>query len=273
MMNDLVAHYSSFSIYHSSFIMRPSVPDVHITDSQDAEFAAYRPLAVQAVVGLIFGLLAPLALLNSVFWAVPAIGIFFSGWAIRRIERDPAALTGRKLAWVGLSLSLLLIVAAPTDLLVYRRIVRGEARRFSDLWFRYLTHGEPQKAHQLTVAPQTRQPLDEHLWGFYRNTPPSRKALEGYVKSPLVRTLLALGPRASVRFYETAGQAHDDNNDVVELLYAVTYEGEEGERKSFFVDVSALRTKLADGSAGWRILQAGGGAKPDGWQEAVATPD
>jgi len=264
MMNDVVAHYPSFSIYHSSFIMRPSVPDVHITDSQDAEFAAYRPLAVQAVVGLIFGLLAPLALLSSAFWLLPATGLFFGNWALRRIKRDPAALTGRKLAWTGLSLSLLFIVAAPTDWLVYRRVVRNEARQFSTLWFRYLTHDEPQKAHQLTLAPQARQPLGENLWGFYRNDSRTRRSLEGYVKSPLVRTLLALGPRAMVRFYETVDQSHDDNDDVVELLYAVTYE-EEGERKSFFVDVQARRMKLADGSADWRILQTAGGAKPEGW--------
>jgi len=244
--------------------MRPSVPDVHITDRQDAEFAAYRALTVQAVAGLIFGLLAPLALLAPVFWAMPALGVFFSGWALRRIKRDPTALTGRKLAWAGLSLSLLFAAAAPADWLVYRRIVRDEARQFSALWFRYLTHDEPQKAHQLTVPPQSRQPLDDHLWAFYRNAPRSRQALEGYVKSPLVRTLLALGPRAVVRFYETAGQSHDDNNDLVELFYAVTYE-EEGETKSFFVAVQALRMKLADDSAGWRIVQAGGGAKPPGW--------
>ena len=32
--------------------MRPSVPDVHITDPQDAELAEYRALAGQAVLGL-----------------------------------------------------------------------------------------------------------------------------------------------------------------------------------------------------------------------------
>ncbi len=244
--------------------MRPGVPDVHITDSQDAEFAAYRPLAVQAVLSLLLGLLAPLAMLSSMFWLVPAIGLFFGNWALRRIKRDPAALTGRKLAWAGLSLSLVFIVAAPTDWLVYRRIVRNEARQFSTLWFRYLTHDEPQKAHQLTLPPQSRQPLGENLWGFYGSNSRARGSLEGYVKTPLVRTLLALGPRAMVRFYETVDQSHDDNDDVVELLYAVTYE-EEGERKSFFVAVGALRTKLPDGSADWRILQTAGGAKPEGW--------
>jgi hypothetical protein len=244
--------------------MRPSVPDVHITDPQDAEFAAYRPLAVQAVVGLLFGLLAPLALLWQLCWAAPAIGLFFSVWALRRIKRGEAAATGRKLAWAGLALSLLFVVAAPTDWLVYRRIVRNEARQFCTLWFRYLTHGEPQKAHQLTVLPQMRQPLDENLWSFYGNNARSRKTLEGYVQLPLVRTLLALGPRAWVRFYETANQGHGGNDDVVESVFAVTYE-ENGERKSFFVDIQAYRTELADGSAEWRILQAGGGVKPAGW--------
>ena len=60
--------------------------------------------------------------------------------------------------------------------------VRNEARQFSSLWLRYLTHDEPQKAHQLTVPPQNRQPLDDHLWNYYRNKPASRQALEGYVQ-------------------------------------------------------------------------------------------
>jgi hypothetical protein len=244
--------------------MRPSVPDVHITDSQDAEFAAYRSVAVQAVVGFVFGLLAPLTLLWPVFLIAAVIGLFFSCWALRRIKRDPTALTGRKLAWAGLAISLLFLVAAPTDWLVYRRIVCNEARQFSTLWFRYVTHGQPQKAHQLTVPPQMRQPLGENLWAYYRSNARSRKGLEGYVQSPLVRTLLALGPRAMVRFYETAGQTHDGNDDFVESVFAVTYE-EEGEKKSFFVTVQAMRTRLADGSAEWRILQAGGGARPQGW--------
>jgi hypothetical protein len=244
--------------------MRPSVPDVHITDPQDAEYAAYRALAVQAIVGLLFGLLAPLAMLSEWLWAMPALGLFFSSWALRRLKRDPEALTGRKLAWVGLSISLLFAVAAPTDWLVYRRAVSNEARQFADLWFRYVTHDEPQKAHQLTVPPSARQPLGDNLWGFYGNNPRAQRDLEGYVRSPLARTLLALGPRARVRFYKTIGQSHEDSDDLVEMVYAVTYE-EESEKKSFFVDVQALRTQQSDGSAGWRIVQTGGGVKPPGW--------
>jgi hypothetical protein len=263
-MNDESACHSPFVTHHSSFIMRPSVPDVHITDSQDAELAAYRSVAVQAVVGFVFALLAPLALLWPVCLIAAVIGLFFSYWALRRIRRDPTALTGRKLAWTGLAFSLLFVVAVPTDWLVYRRIVRNEARQFSTLWFRYLTHNEPQKAHQLTVSPQMRQPLGENLWAYYRSNARARKGLEGYVQSPLVRTLLALGPRAMVRFYETAGQTQVRGcDDLVESVFAVTYE-DEGEKKSFFVSVQALRTTLPDGSADWQVLQAGGGGKPEG---------
>jgi hypothetical protein len=246
--------------------MRPSVPDVHITDALDTELSAYRSVCGQAVVGLIFGLLSPAALLNTLLWVLlPAPGLVFSVWALGRIRKNPSALAGRKMAWTGLVLSLLMAVAAPTDWFAYRRMVRDEARLVSTAWFRYLRQDEPQKAHQLTAPPQSRQPLDERLWTFYQNTENARRSLETYVESPLVHTLLALGPRADVRFYETAGQQHDAESDYVELCYAVTYE-EDGEKKTFFVVVPMLRTKLVDGQAGWRILQATGGVRPEGWE-------
>ena len=79
-----------------------------------------------------------------------------------------------------------------------------------------------------------------------------------------MRTLLALGPKAQVRFYQTADADREDDNDLVNQFYAVTYE-EEGERKSFFVLVRMMRQKLGSGQAGWRILAAEGGVRPEGW--------
>lgn len=248
-------------------MMRPSVPEVHISDPRDAEFAAYRALAPQAVAGLIFGLLAPLALIDTLLWLMPALGLFFSCWALRRIKKNAPALTGRGMAMAGLTISLLIAVAAPTEWLVYRWRVRDEARQFSALWFRYLVQDEPQKAHQLTMPPQRRLPFDNRLWDFYRNNPRPREALKGYVSSPTVRALLALGPRSQVRFYDTAGQSRTDNDDLVEQLYAVTYE-EDGERKSFFVAVRMLRPKLSGGKSGWRIISAEGGVLPKGLGKA-----
>lgn len=246
--------------------MRPGVPDVHITDPQDAELAVYRALSGQAVLGLIFGLLAPLAMIDPMLWAIPIVGAIFSWRALRRIKNNSPALVGRKMALIGLTLSLLFLAAAPADLVVYRRMVCDEARQFSALWFKYLTQDEPHKAHQLTVSPESRQPLDGHLWDFYRTESRLRRALRGYVEVPLIRTMLALGPRAQVRFYQTTGQTRENNSDKVDQLYAVTYE-EGGERKSFFVLVRMERLKLSRGGAGWRITETEGGIRPEGWPD------
>jgi hypothetical protein len=78
--------------------------------------------------------------------------------------------------------------------------------------------------------------------------------LESFVRAPVVRTLLALGPQASIRFYDTVDQQGDEGNrDIVRQRYAVTYE-EEGEKKTFFVDVQMMRQELADRTAGWSIF-------------------
>lgn len=244
--------------------MRPSVPDIHITDSQDAELAEYRALAGQAVLGLILGLSAPLAMVDPMLLSIPMLGLFFSWWALRRIKSGDTGITGRKMAITGLVFSLFFLAAAPGDWLVYRWLVRTEARQFSAVWFEYIMQDEPQTAFQLTVTPQTRRPLDDKLWAFYRNNLRQREQLESYVKKPTVRTLLALGPKAQVRFYRTESQTSDNKSDLVEQLYAVTYE-EAGEKKSFFVLIRMLRSLLPNGNAGWRILQAEGGARPDEW--------
>jgi hypothetical protein len=123
-----------------------------------------------------------------------------------------------------------------------------------------MTHDEPHKAYQLTQPAQTRQPLDDQLWNHYRNAPKSRQALEGYVQTPLIRAILALGPKANVQFYETGEQVHEGLNDMVVHVYAVTYE-DDGEKKSMLVEVPAMRT-VANGEVEWRILQVKLADKP-----------
>lgn len=242
--------------------MRPSVPDVHITDARDADFADYRPFVWQAIASLLFGIASPAAFLHYGFLFVPALGVLFGVWALRRIGKDATGLSGRKTAWLGLSISLIFLVAAPADTVAYHRVLVKEARQFSKLWIQFLTRGEPQNAFQLTVVPQARQPLDGKLWNHYRGNLQQRADLETYTKQPAVRALLALGSKVQVRFYQTASVAQENDADYVVLWYAVTYE-EEGEKRSFFVSVPMQRLRLASGGADWRILQPSVG-KPEG---------
>jgi hypothetical protein len=244
--------------------MRPSVPDVHITDSQDEEFAAYRPLCGLSFVALFVGILAPLALAGRVFWLIPVFGVVIAWLALHRINAAAPNLKGRTVAVLGAALSLIFLAAAPTERFVSRKLLYDEARDFAEIWFRCLAQDEPDKAHQLTVSPVLRRPLNASLWSYYRNTKDLPEQLGRYANGPVVRTLLALGPRARVRFYQTVSQDHMSRADVVQLCYAVTFE-EHDEKTSFFVLLHLRRDQFSSGRAGWSITQAQGGYRPEGW--------
>jgi hypothetical protein len=234
-----------------------------LTDSQDAEIAQYRVLPAPAAAGLILGLLSPVAMIDPLLWIVPPLGIVFSGLALRQISRGGQALTGYKVALWGLALSLFFGTAAPVNWFGYRWMVRREARQFAGAWFEFLAHDQPQKAHQLIRFPQYRQPLDEELWEFYRGDPRWEGQLWAYVDRPLVRTLLALGRQAQVRYYQTAGEDYTGDDQLVDQVFAVTYQ-QAGRKRTFFVSLEMERTELESGRANWRLVRTHHDLVPSG---------
>jgi hypothetical protein len=237
-----------------------------LTDPLDAQLAQYRGLSAAAVAGLILGLLGPVALIDPVLWAVPLLGILVNGWALRRIARRSPALTGGRAALAGLILSTLLSAAAVSDWLAHRWLLRREARQFALQWFELLAQGQPQKAYQLVLSPSYRRPFDGKLWDFYRESTHWRAELEDYVSQPVVRALLALGPKAQVRCYQTEGQWPEEARHHLAQVYAVSYD-QAGRQETFFVRLELQRVKLAGGRANWRLVRAEGGIRPAGWQQ------
>ncbi len=226
------------------------------TDDQDAEIGRYRALSASAVVSLIFGLLSPLAIVDWLLWIIPLLGMVFGLRALWCIAQRAPELAGRRAAVLGLLLSVLFGAMGVTDKFAHRWMLHREARQFAEAWLQYLVGTEPEKAFQLTIHPRYRQKLDLPIWSFYREGPRWQRKLEAYVKDPLVRTLLALGPETKIRYYETAGQELLGKKLTVRQVYAVTFDDEEGRRKSFFVGVEIERNELGDGTANWRIRRA-----------------
>ena len=164
-------------------------------------------------------------------------------------DRANSFLTGRRLALAGLWLSVVFAAAGPSDWLVHRRLLRNEARQFAAVWFHDLQQGQPQKAYQLTLPPAQRQPRNDKLWDFYRNSPRWRKELELYVQTPLQRTLLALGPKATVRYYGCGGQvAADGRRDRGPGLRDQLRRPAQG-KKTFFANLGLERLRLDNGRA------------------------
>ncbi len=234
----------------------------------DPEFDDFQTVERWAVVGLILAVISPLAMLGTIWWLVPAVAVIVNIVALARLNRDKARF-GRKGALVGLALSVFFTVAPLSQLVANYAILAPQARPVADQWFEYLRENSPEKALMLRIAPDARQPFDDNLWTYYRNDGEARDNLKKFVRDPLVRTLLALGPKADVRFYRTAGVATDGDRGVVIYDYSVTYPVDNGKqgsgaKQTFFVTVSVERkpTKRPDVNP-WRVYGYAGGTAPD----------
>ena len=237
-----------------------------MTDAGDTEVAQYQSFSSLAVVGLIFGLLSVFALVDPMAWVLPLLGLLLGGLALRRIAKNSPALVGRKVAIVGLVLSLLFGGAAMGEWCAHRWLLRSQARQFTQTWFDLLRHQQPHKAYQLTQHPNRRQPLNETLWSYYREGPQPREELENYVAMPVIRALLALGKNDQIRYYETESQRRDGRRENITLIYAVTYDSPTG-KKTFFVRMVLEHSSTRSGGAGWRIAHGEGGIRPESMVE------
>lgn len=218
--------------------MPRSISSVHMTESQDQELAQYRTLSGQAVVGLLFGLASPLALVDPLLWAIPVVGIFLNLWALRIIKREPTVLAGRKRALCGLFLSLAMVGAVPASIYASRVLIQQQAQQVANEWFARLRDGKLENAKALMPRPSSKKSIREDTIG----------------NDPLIKELLALGPRGHARFVRSTGQIQSGKKIEVALVYCVTYDEAEGVGK-FFVTM-LLRRELRQGEYGWTIVKA-----------------
>jgi hypothetical protein len=233
------------------------------SDAQEADITEYRAISGLAVVGVIVGLLAPLALMHPLLGFLPATGIVVSALALKRILQASPALIGRKAALLRLGLSLLFGAMAGADWFTYRLLVDWEARKFAHHWYEFLRQGEPLKSAQLREHPGARLPLDERIADHYVAGSEDYRYVQDYLRRPEVRSLLALGPKADFRYYDTERQYRCGGADCIQQVYAVTTE-EGGRKTSYFVRLILKRLSYPEtGRAYWQLLSTQGGIRPE----------
>ncbi len=228
----------------------------------EPEVESYRPLSGLAVVAAVLGLVSPLALFAPFLWVLPFGGVLASVAALRAIGSVIPPMLGRKGAMAGLALSLVFGVAGPVDWACYRWQIRREATQFAMQWFDLLRNREPHKAFQLRLAAETRSPLDDSLWQVYYEGSDLRQMLEDFLNDKTVRTLMALGDKASIRYYDTEAQEGGRESDILDQSFAVTYASPDGPA-TFFVGVRLERSRPRDSDrAFWRVISHRGGIRP-----------
>lgn len=229
---------------------------------EPAEIESYRPLCGRAVVAVLLGAISPLALFAPFLWVLPLGGLVASVAALRAIGAVVPPMLGRTGALAGLALSLIFGVAGPVDWACYRWQIRREATQFAMQWFDFVRQREPHKAFQLRLAAETRSPLDDALWQVYYEGSDLRQMLEDFLNDKTVRTLMALGDKATIRYFDTEAQEGEGESDLVDQSYAVTYPAPE-RPTTFFITLHMQRSRPRDSDrAFWRIISHRGGVRP-----------
>jgi hypothetical protein len=236
-------------------------------DPQDDELIHYQSVSGLAVAALFLGLLA---MFVSAVWplasaSVAFVGVVAGAAALLRIRRRAPALLGRKPALIGLVLSVAFSFAGPAEVLADRWMIRNEGRRVAAEFLRAIQQDQPAVAFQLKLPAGRRVPLSVDLGSSFYAGSDARAGLEAFVAEPEIQALLTLGGKARIRYYDTELQGHDDEGDVVRLIYAVTYE-EAGRKTSFFVGISLRRRVLADAHmVDWMVESFQGGLHADAY--------
>jgi hypothetical protein len=237
------------------------------TTEEGEKIEGYRPICGLAVGGAAVGALSLMAYVHSSFWMVPFVGTLMSGLALWRIAASGGVLAGRWAALAGLTCSLLFGSTAVAHSLLKPTRVHGEAQRFVANWFAALRDGDGPQAHQHSVVDWNREPAG-NLARRYDESPKLERMLAAYVKQEPVRTLLALGERAQVRFVRNERLEVGVDEHHVEDIYQVSVNGDvqEGARllKVELRDAQNLLTR----QWGWDVKSAQWlESPPDEWNE------
>ena len=122
-------------------------------------------------------------------------------------------------------------------------LLKEQPRELADRFLEYLRQDDPRRALMLRAVPDVRKSLDddEAVRLFFRNNVDARSDLAKFVHLPVARTLLALGQRARIRYYGTMGVGSVGDRALVHYWYTVTFDDEQGNKKTFFVGLTMER--------------------------------
>jgi hypothetical protein len=192
-----------------------SAPVFHGNDPE--QITEYRTLSVLAIISLIMGLAAPLAVAAPFLLAIPLFGIAVSLVALRRIAVSEGVLAGRWAATIGLVLCVASAVLPISHDLIQRTIRINQAEKFGLDWVAMVTSGNTKEAFRHTVDGTRPMPPAEP------NAPPKPNPYETFVGQPVIKMLQAAGVGADIRIRDTVDyQAANWRSITVRQLYSVT---------------------------------------------------
>jgi hypothetical protein len=230
--------------------------------TSDEDLLTYGSLSPLAVGSLLLALLSPVALYGPQVWIVPALGILAAFKSLGTIRKSEGILTGAWLARIAMPLCFLFLAAGIARASADRYYLLYGARQVTDAWIRDMRHSDPHRALQWQTAVAQRRPLDDLLWDYYRQDSSKERQLRYFTDQPLIKTLLLLGDKAEYRPYQSLELSSTETQDKMSQIFAVTFPGEDGKKKTMFIQLDLVRETDFGGPKHWRISQVLGPIHP-----------
>jgi hypothetical protein len=166
---------------------------------EDEVLAEPPAISSLALVALVLGLAAALALAAPYLWLVPIAGAVVSVAALISIARDPVGKIGRPVAVAGLVLSLLFGAWAVSNHLTRQRLLYQQSEILASRWLQMVLDGDMYSAHQLKMGQDERRPPGTDLAAYYQEDTEAHRSFREFARQSPVAELAAMGPDAVCR--------------------------------------------------------------------------
>lgn len=210
----------------------------------------YRPVCGAAVAGMLLGAASIAAFFGPVLWAVGGLAFVVCCFALYRISTTTPPLLGKKLALIGLGLSVLLTTGAIAKDYAAQWLVREESRRVAELWLNALESGNMALVHQLTKEPLERDPRLESLKEVYDNNSVLADELKQFSAADRLQGLILAAGNGNVALSDAIEVVLDDGFDQVVWRLVAQEDG----REQAYLLSTRRAIKFRGDPGGWRIV-------------------
>lgn len=218
------------------------------------EDSNYRTPCVLAIVSLILGIVAPVALFAPLLLVIAIAGGLLALMAIRQINSSDGTLIGRTAASIGLALSVAAIAAVIARSTLTDKLLSRQAQAAAVEWFSLLQSGDVQRAFERTTASRQAPPKAPP------GAPPTEaeaqaSPLDTFLADPVIHFLLEHTQGKSVQYSRDAiVDMAAVSNARVQQVYEVDIPAEVGDSPSTTIELILQRTRgYANSPAEWLV--------------------
>lgn len=168
-------------------------------ESDEVVDGGYLRTTPWAIITLLLGLAASLALITPILWAVPLFTLGCGAIALRAIHQNSETVGGQRLVHVGIGLASLFLAWGMASYYVQSQMTFAHAQIHAAKWLEMLKEGKVREAHQLRRSHFERVESTVDLVEYY-NRMENREMFVTFQADPVVERLVKMGADARLTY-------------------------------------------------------------------------